>query len=77
MILAFDWRNGSRKSLHACVSEFRMTVLKEDNSLQPLQVHCLKQTAEPSLCSIVGFVLALCLRASVYVRRFHEGRAEG
>ena len=29
VILAFDWRNGSRKSLHACVSKSRRTVLKQ------------------------------------------------
>ena len=29
VILAFDWRNGSRKNLHAYVSESRRTVLKQ------------------------------------------------
>ena len=39
----------------------------EDNSLQPLEVHCLKQTAEPSLCSIVGVCLGI-VSAGVCVR---------
>ena len=39
----------------------------EDNSLQPLKVHCLKQTAEPSLCSNVGVCLGI-VSAGVCVR---------
>ena len=39
----------------------------EDNSLQLLEVHCLEQTAEPSLCSIVGVCLGI-LSASACVR---------
>ena len=39
----------------------------EDNSLPPLEVHCLKQTAEPSLCSIAVVCLGI-VSAGVCVR---------
>ena len=39
----------------------------EDKSLPLLEVHCLKQTAEPSLCSIAGVCLGI-VSAGVCVR---------
>ena len=42
-----------------CTQQHQARVVGEDNSLQPLEVHCLKQTAEPSLCSALGVCLGI------------------
>ena len=46
-------------SVRWCTQQHQAQAVGEDKSLQPLEVHCLKQTAEHSLCSIVGVCLGI------------------
>ena len=65
--MTFVRKRACALSVRLRTQQHQARAVGEDNSLPPLEVHCLKQTAEPSLCSIAGVCLGI-VSAGVCVR---------